>query len=179
MAATGAVKSVQASTTITQRSQSLHRCNTDITSSSDCHSTAVSQSSTAEMLIIPSSTVCRAPDVAPQLSGLFCYGCPIVGNPAFNAALAARLPHRVYNFVHASDIVTRLPASPEYGPLPGERLIKSFGRWVPLGCDAVSCLLGGSGMVSCQETAWSDLWQVGLMMACALHPWQSPACIRL
>lgn len=70
--------------------------------------------------------------MAPQLSGLFCYGCPIVGDPAFNAALAARLPHRVYNFVHASDIVTRLPASPEYGPLPGERLIKSFGRWVPL-----------------------------------------------
>ena len=94
----------------------------------------MSQSFTADTLITPTprSTVCRAPDVAPQLSGLFCYGCPIVGDPAFNAALAARLPHRVYNFVHASDIVTRLPASPQYGPLPGERLIKSFGRWVPL-----------------------------------------------
>ncbi len=94
----------------------------------------MSQTFTADTLITPKpcSTVCRAPDVAPQLSGLFCYGCPIVGDPAFNAALAARLPHRVYNFVHASDIVTRLPANPEYGPLPGERLIKSFGRFVPL-----------------------------------------------
>ena len=101
-------------------------------SSLDCHNTKMS---TANTLTLPSSTVCRAPDVAPQLSGLFCYGCPIVGDPAFNAALAARLPHRVYNFVHASDIVTRLPASPEYGLLPGERLIKSFGRCGFLGCD--------------------------------------------
>ena len=103
--------------------------------------------------------------MAPQLSGLFCYGCPIVGDPAFNATLAARLPHRVYNFVHASDIVTRLPASPEYGPLPGERLIKSFGRWGPLACDKGTCLLGDSRTASCQESTWLDLWQVGLMMA--------------
>ena len=73
--------------------------------------------------------LCRNPDLAQRITGIFTYGAPRVGDEQFSSLLRQRFMGRLFRYVNCSDMVCKLPhvyQGSQYVHHCGERFITSF-----------------------------------------------------
>ncbi|KAK9807288.1 hypothetical protein WJX73_008211 [Symbiochloris irregularis] len=80
-------------------------------------------------LLFAQAANAQHPQLARRIAGVYGFAAPRVGDAAFAAACEAAYPQRIHHFVHASDIVPRVPPMIlEYRHTGKERFITSLGR---------------------------------------------------
>lgn len=71
----------------------------------------------------------REPELADSITGIFTFGAPRAGDAAFVRLLRRRFEGRLFRYVHAADMICKLPHSFQGVPFQhhsGERFISSF-----------------------------------------------------
>jgi hypothetical protein len=73
-----------------------------------------------------SNVSCRLPDLAKRVGRVYTFGAPRIGDAEFCRGLEKAFPGRVFRYVHACDMVTKLPAGFGYQHHALERFITSY-----------------------------------------------------
>ena len=87
---------------------------------------AVTQLHHAALYATPHRHAYRDLELASSVTGVFTFGAPRFGDQAFCDLLAKRFQGRLFRYVHAADMVCKLPPGLGFSDHCGERFITSF-----------------------------------------------------